>query len=98
MKTKKIDYSEIPRLTPQDFKRGRRLMAEERVRLGEAYRNTFRKEPPHFGRPLKYTGAKLQSISIRLHPNVLRWARKEAHKQHKGYQSFLSEFLLRHVA
>jgi len=27
-----------------------------------------------------------------------QWARKEAHKLHMGYQSFLSEFLLRHAA
>jgi len=98
MNNKKIDYKEIPELTAQDFKRGRRITVEERAQFAEAYRNTFHREPPHLGRPFKYANAKLKPVSIRLHPNVLQWAKKEAQKHHVGYQSFLNEFLLQHAA
>ena len=98
MKNKKIDYSDIPPLTTEDFKRGRRITPEERAKFAQAYRNTFHKEPPRFDQPYKGADAKLKPISIRLHPSVLRWAKKEAHKQRIRYQSFLNRFLLRHAA
>jgi len=98
MKNKEIDYSEIPRLTAQDFKRGRKLTPQERTKFAKAYRNTFHKEPPRSGRPFKYADAKLVSISIRLHPAVLLWAKREASKKHVGYQSFLNNYLLRLAA
>jgi predicted DNA binding CopG/RHH family protein len=98
MKTKKIDYSEIPQLNAHDFKHGRRLTSQERATFGKAYRNTFHKEPPHFGRPFKYMEAKLVPVSIRLHPTILTWAREQAHKEHIGYQSFLNRLLLKLAA
>jgi uncharacterized protein (DUF4415 family) len=97
MKNKKIDYREIPPLREQDFRRGRRITIEERATYAKAYRNTFHKEPPRIGRPFKYANTKLKAISIRLHPTVLRWAKREAHKRHAGYQSFLNDFLLRYA-
>lgn len=97
-KNKRIDYSDIPPLRLADYKKGRHFTDEERAKFAEAYINTFHKAPPRVGRPLKYAGGRLKAISIRLHPDVLRWAKKEGHKQHMGYQSFLSEFLLRHAA
>ena len=98
MKNKRTNYSEIPRLTAQDFKHGRRLTPHERATFAKAYRNTFKEEPPHFGRPFKYMDAKLVPVSIRLHPTILAWAREQAHKKHMGYQSFLNRLLLRLAA
>lgn len=98
MKNKKIDYREIPRLTEHDFRQGKHLTPQERATFGNAYRNTFHKEPPHFGRPYKYMDAKLVPVSIRLHPTILTWAREQAHKKHMGYQSFINQLLLRLAA
>lgn len=94
MNKRKIDCSEIQKLTAQDFKRGRHFTSQKRGKFAEAYRHAFCEEPPHLGRPFKYANAKLVSVSIRIHPVVLNWAKKEAHKKHVGYQSFLNEFLL----
>jgi hypothetical protein len=95
---KKIDYSDIPPLSAEDFKRARRLTSGERAKFNRAYHNTFHTAPPRIGRPFKYPEARLKPVSIRLHPHILTWARKEAHKQNMGYQGFINEFLLKAAA
>ena len=46
------------------------------------------------GRPTKYASGKLKGVYIRLHPQVIAWAKREAQKRHIGYHTFLSEWLM----
>jgi uncharacterized protein (DUF4415 family) len=46
------------------------------------------------GRPAKSRQDKYQPTSIRLHPKVMAWARKEARKRGVGYQTIINEVLL----
>ncbi len=46
------------------------------------------------GRPLKPEGEKHKPISIKLHPDVYDWAKKEAKKKGLGYQTIINETLL----
>jgi uncharacterized protein (DUF4415 family) len=46
------------------------------------------------GRPAKLKQDKYQRTSIRLHPKVMAWARKEARKRGLGYQTIINEVLL----
>jgi uncharacterized protein (DUF4415 family) len=49
---------------------------------------------PRRGRPPK--GAdKYQPISIRLHPDVLAWAKTEAKRKKIGYQTVINDVLLK---
>ena len=46
------------------------------------------------GRPLKAIDDKYKPISIKLHPDVYEWAKKEADEQGLGYQTVINETLL----
>jgi uncharacterized protein (DUF4415 family) len=46
------------------------------------------------GRPPKNIRQKFTPISIRLHPDILKWARREAKKRGVGYQTVINEILL----
>lgn len=46
------------------------------------------------GRPLKPIEEKHKPISIKLHPEVYKWAQKEAKKTGQGYQTVINETLL----
>ena len=46
------------------------------------------------GRPPKEEGEKYLPTTIRLHPKVLAWARREARKRRVGYQTVINEVLL----
>lgn len=46
------------------------------------------------GRPPKNIREKFTPISIRLHPKVLKWAKREAKKRGVGYQTVINEVLL----
>ena len=80
-----------------DFSRARRVTLAEHRMFRKAIENTFGVKPPYRGRPpkgpLKYHG-----IFIRLNPRVVRWARAQAKKSGKGYQTVINETLLRHAA
>ena len=52
---------------------------------------------PRRGRPKKGL-EKFEPISIRLHPKILAWAKKEAKKQKIGYQTVINQVLLEMVA
>ena len=56
------------------------------------------KRLPRPGRPKKLLAEKYQAISIRLHPKVITWAKREAKKRGIGYQTIINEFLLKKVA
>ena len=47
------------------------------------------------GRPLKLEKEKYIPISIRLHPKILIWVKKEAKEKGVGYQSIINDILLK---
>ena len=98
MKKRKIDFSDIPELTKEDFKRARRVTPEEHAGFRQAYINTYGKEPPMRGRPAKAPHLKYRDIHLKLHPKVLNWARAEAKRRGIGYQTLINEVLLRNAA
>ena len=49
------------------------------------------------GRPAKADEDKFIPTSIRLHPGVLQWAKREAKKRGCGYQTLINEVLLERV-
>ena len=92
---KKIDFSDIPELTPADFWRARHATlkeVEEGRKAIEAKLGTRR--PIRVGRPNKYPGVKLQAIHLKFHPKIVGWAKQRAKRCHVGYQTFLNDFLL----
>ena len=97
MKMKKritID-SDNPPLTGTQL-RAMRPATEKEIELGrQAIQNTLGvPRPKRVGRPTKYASGKLQGIYIRLHPQVIAWAKREAQKRHIGYHTFLSDWLM----
>ena len=92
MKRKTVeDDLEIPPLTAADFKRARRITPEEHKMFRKAVQN-FRSR----GRPKKIFG-KYRSVTIRIHPYALEWAKTEAKKRGLGYQTFINQTLLSHT-
>jgi uncharacterized protein (DUF4415 family) len=93
MKRKTVEHDpENPPLTEGDFMRARRVTRDEHKR--------FQKAVQHFrsrGRPKKAFG-KYLPVTIRLHPNVLHWARAEAKRRGLGYQTVINQTLLAHAA
>ncbi|MFI5350491.1 MAG: BrnA antitoxin family protein [Elusimicrobiota bacterium] len=89
MKRKTIEVDpENPPLTESDFKRARRVTAEEHGEFLKAVQN-FRAR----GRPKKIHD-KYRPVTIRLHPHVLEWARTEAKRRGMGYQTVINQTLL----
>ena len=81
---------------PKDFpfERARRISSAE-VKAGrKAIEEKSGKKRPSRGRPLKSENLKFIPTSIRLHPKVVEWAKKEAKKKGVGYQTIINEFLL----
>lgn len=56
------------------------------------------KRPKRTGRPPKKSSEKYVAVSIRLHPLVIAWARKEAKKRGVPYQALINEVLLKEAA
>ena len=76
------------------FEKSRRLTARE-VELGrKAIEEKTGKTRQARGRPSKAEEEKFIPTSIRLHPKVLDWAKREAKKKGVGYQTIINEFLL----
>ena len=50
------------------------------------------------GRPAKNEDEKYESISVRLHPKVLAWAKEEAQKRGINYQTVINEALLEQIS
>ena len=46
------------------------------------------------GRPPKHAEEKYLSITMRLHPKALAWARREADRRGIGYQTIINQVLL----
>jgi len=95
----KIDFSEIPELTREDFRKARRPTPEETEANRKALEAKLgRPRLRRVGRPTKFPGAKLRSITIRVHPRVIAWAKNEAKRLGIGYQAVINETLLRLAA
>jgi uncharacterized protein (DUF4415 family) len=80
------------------FDRSRRISKKEVDAARKAIEKATGEKRKDRGRPLKDSSEKYQAISIRLHPKVLTWAKREAKKRGVGYQTVINEFLLKRVA
>lgn len=80
------------------FERARRVTADEVGAARKAIEAKLGVKRPRRGRPPKSTQEKYQPVSIRLHPKVIAWAKKEARRRGVGYQTIINETLLRATA
>jgi uncharacterized protein (DUF4415 family) len=74
--------------------RARRVTAAEVESARRAIEDKLGTKRPRRGRPAKGND-KYAPVSIRLHPRILAWAKKEAKKRGLGYQTIINEALLR---
>jgi len=84
-----------PRELP--FETARRLTAKEAEAAQKAIERKLGKKRPRRGRPPKGV-EKYRPVSIRLHPSVLTWAKREAKRRGLGYQTVINEVLLKATA
>lgn len=76
------------------FEKARRVSSSE-VKAGrKAIEAKTGKTRPSRGRPSKSEEQKFVPTSIRLHPKVIEWAKREAKKKGVGYQTIINEILL----
>ncbi len=76
------------------FEKSRRISAKEVEAGRKAIEERTGKKREVRGRPAKSEEEKYIPTSIRLHPKVLEWAKREAKKKGVGYQTIINEFLL----
>jgi uncharacterized protein (DUF4415 family) len=79
------------------FESARRLTAKEAEAARKAIERKLGKKRPRRGRPSKGV-EKYQPVSIRLHPTVITWAKREAKRRGLGYQTVINEVLLKATA
>jgi uncharacterized protein (DUF4415 family) len=79
------------------FESARRVTAQETKAARKAIEKKTGQKRPERGRPPKLAKEKYQPISIRLHPRVLSWAKREAKKRGVGYQTVINEVLIHNV-
>ena len=84
-KIKPFKFEGARRITPEEVKSARKAIEKK---LGV-------RRVPRRGRPPKPLEEHAQPVSIRLSPEVLDWAKKQAAKRGVGYQTFLNETLRR---
>jgi len=84
---------------PREFplERARRVTAHETEAARKAIEQRLGKKRPRRGRPQKGI-YKYKPVSIRLHPTVLAWPKREAKKRGLGYQTVINELLLKATA
>lgn len=80
------------------FEKSRRITAREVEAYKGAIEDKTGEKRRARGRPAKSVDAKFSPISIRLHPIVLAWAKREAEKRGVGYQTIINEVLLKKAA
>ena len=80
------------------FKSARRVTLAEVQSARKAIERKLGVKRPDRGRPPKEAEVKYQPVSIRLHPKVLEWAKREAKKRGVGYQTVINEVLLKKAA
>jgi uncharacterized protein (DUF4415 family) len=76
------------------FERARRISSKEVANARKAIEQKTGKKRPPRGRPVKSEEDKFIPTSIRLHPKVIEWAKREAKKRGCGYQTIINEILL----
>jgi uncharacterized protein (DUF4415 family) len=76
------------------FEKARRVTKDEVNSARKAIELKAGAKRPKRGRPEKAGGLKFVPTSIRLHPKVVEWAKKEAKKRDVGYQTIINEILL----
>lgn len=76
------------------FEKARRVSSEEVSSARKAIEEKTGKKRETRGRPAKSEEQKFVPTSIRLHPKILAWAKKEAKKKGVGYQTIINEILL----
>jgi uncharacterized protein (DUF4415 family) len=81
--TKEFPFEKARRITRRELAAARKAI-EEKTGVQRQIR----------GRPPKAEAEKYLPTTIRLHPKVLAWARREARKRGVGYQTIINEFLL----
>ena len=77
------------------FEKARRITSDEVASARKAIAEKTGEKRKSRGRPTKASDDKFVPTSIRLHPKVLVWAKKEAKKRGCGYQTILNEILLK---
>lgn len=85
----------MPKKVEFPFEKARRITPEEVMAAETAIQEQFGINNSSVGRPHKSETEKYQAVSIRLHPQVIAWARAEAKKRGVGYQTIINEALLK---
>ena len=81
---KEFPFEKSRRITPQEI-RAHRQAIEEKLAKKRVLR----------GRPPKDIKDKYLAVSIRLHPKIVAWAKKEAKTRGTQYQTVINETLLK---
>ena len=79
------------------FEKSRRITLKEALAGKKAIEKKTGVKRSSRGRPVKGT-QKYAPISIRLHPKVLNWAKKEGKKRGIGYQTVINESLIKKIS
>ena len=79
------------------FKKSRRITLKETISAKKAIEKKTGVKRPTRGRPIKGLH-KYVPTSIRLHPKVLSWAKREAKKRGIGYQTVINESLIKKIS
>jgi uncharacterized protein (DUF4415 family) len=79
-------FEKVRRISPGEVRAARKAIEEQ---TGQSRKIR--------GRPAKADEEKFIPTSIRLHPVVLRWAKREAKRRGCGYQTLINEVLLERV-
>lgn len=80
------------------FEKARRISKKEVDSFRKGIEAKLKRKRAVRGRPPKSSEAKFKPVSIRLHPKVLEWAKREAKKRGIGYQTVINEVLLNEAA
>jgi uncharacterized protein (DUF4415 family) len=83
---------------PFDFSRARRITLKEVAENRKAIEAKLGIKLPPRGRPPKKDHERHKSVTIRLHPQALAWAKREAKRRGVGYQTIINEALLSRAA
>ena len=78
------------------FEKSRRITLKEAKSARRAIEKKTGVKRKTRGRPAKGS-QKYTPISIRLHPKVLSWAKKEGRKRGIGYQTVINESLIKKI-
>ena len=79
------------------FEKSRRISFRETMSAKKAIEKKTGQKRKTRGRPAKGL-QKYVPTSIRLHPKVLIWAKKEAKKRGVGYQTVINESLIKKIS